>query len=132
MLELELPWPPSVNHYKKVGRIRRTKEGKLFQPRVNTLQTTNFYKAVWEKACEIDPQERIKFARSDTIMLEMYVELYPPDKRRRDVDNGLKVLLDSFMHAGLIKDDSQIARLIVWRKGIIGSGKVLVRLREYA
>ena len=37
------PWPPSVNHYKKVGQLITTKKGKTFQTRVNTQATKTFY-----------------------------------------------------------------------------------------
>lgn len=36
------------------------------------------------------------------------IDLYPPDRRRRDIDNPLKCLLDSMTHAGVYEDDSQI------------------------
>lgn len=44
--------------------------------------------------------------------LSLYGEFYPPDRRRRDLDNvGGKVLLDSLQAAGLFDDDSQIKEL---------------------
>ncbi len=41
------------------------------------------------------------------------LELYPPDNRRRDIDNTLKCLFDSFTHAGVWEDDSQVKSLTV-------------------
>jgi crossover junction endodeoxyribonuclease RusA len=40
-------------------------------------------------------------------------EFYPPDSRRRDLDNVLKCTLDSLVHAGLMDDDSQIKHIDV-------------------
>ena len=48
--------------------------------------------------------------------VELFIELYPPDNRRRDVDNSLKCLLDTFTHAGLYEDDSQICKLTVIKR----------------
>ena len=47
-----------------------------------------------------------KFSADKRIRMEVIA--YPPDKRRRDLDNLGKSLLDSLQHAGLYQDDSQI------------------------
>jgi crossover junction endodeoxyribonuclease RusA len=130
MITLELPWMPSVNHYKKVGAIITTKTGKLYQKRVNTNETKLYYWQVWSKIMGLNPAERVIFHRSATISLELCVDLHPPDKRRRDIDNGLKVLCDSLVRGGLILDDSQIHRLVVEKKSIIAQGKVVIRIQE--
>jgi crossover junction endodeoxyribonuclease RusA len=40
------------------------------------------------------------------LMVEIII--YPPDKRKRDIDNIKKALFDALQHAGLYEDDSQI------------------------
>ncbi len=40
------------------------------------------------------------------LMVEIII--YPPDKRKRDMDNIKKALFDALQHAGLYKDDYQI------------------------
>ena len=129
-LELILPWPPSVNHYKKVGRIVKTKTGKLYQQRKNTDETKTFYFLTYQQAKLQMPSEWLKFAISETISFEIDVDLHPPNKRLYDLDNRLKVLLDGLVHAHVIKDDSQITRLLVQKMDIIEHGKVIVRIRE--
>jgi crossover junction endodeoxyribonuclease RusA len=57
--------------------------------------------------------------------LRVAVFLYPPDKRRRDIDNVLKALLDGIGHMGVYQDDSQILRLEV-TKMHSGKGEVVV------
>ena len=47
MIELTLPYPPSVNHYKTVGRLTRTKTSKVYQQRINSSETHSYYHAVW-------------------------------------------------------------------------------------
>jgi crossover junction endodeoxyribonuclease RusA len=39
--------------------------------------------------------------------------LYPPDARRRDIDNYNKALFDALTHAGIWEDDSQVQRMLV-------------------
>lgn len=130
ILELNLPWPPSVNHYKKVGRIVKTKTGKLYQQRVNTNDTKKFYFDVYMLFKQMMPQEWAKLAQDETISFDLRVCLYPPNSSRYDIDNQLKVLLDSLTRAKVIKDDSQITRLYVQKCHIIEHGKVVVRLED--
>lgn len=119
MIELELPWPPSVNHYKIMGRY-------------NTPATKTFYADVWVKVCQENATKAVKSCFKSTIDLEVILTLHPPDKRRRDIDNGIKLILDSLQRSGLIADDYQISRLTVERRGIVKQGKVIVRIKEYA
>lgn len=127
---LELPWPPSVNHYKKVGRIVKTKTGKLYQQRKNTCHTEKFYFDTYILHKQSMPSEWLKFASSETIAFEVRVYLHPPNSSRYDIDNNLKVLFDGLVRAKVIKDDSQITRLYVEKCNIIEHGKVIVRIQE--
>lgn len=65
---------------------------------------------------------------SKEIKLSLGVSLHPPDKRRRDIDNPIKILLDSLQRADVFEDDNQIARLLVEKKDIIPEGKVIVTI----
>ena len=126
MIEITLPWPPNVNHYKKAGRMTRTKTGKYYQARVNTDETKHFYWQVWMAI----HKEGLKSFAGAAISVE--IDAHPPDKRKRDLDGILKVLLDSMQKGGLYDDDYQIARLLVTRCPIIPEGQVIVRIEEYA
>ena len=39
--------------------------------------------------------------------------LYPPDQRRRDIDNYNKALFDALTLTGVWEDDSQVKRMLV-------------------
>lgn len=52
---------------------------------------------------------------------------YMPDRRRRDLDNILKSLLDSLTHAGVWDDDDQVHDLRIRRGPHIG-GMVKVQI----
>jgi Holliday junction resolvase RusA-like endonuclease len=129
-IRLELHWPPSVNHYKKVGAIVKTKTGKLYQQRLNTDETKTFYFQTYMKAKDIPCVEGTKFRFRDDIALEVIVRLHPPHSKRYDLDNRLKVLLDGLVHAKLISDDAQITRLYVEKLDMIAHGKAIVTIRE--
>jgi len=106
MLQLFLPYPPSVNNYWGFSQSRRylTAKAKAFKDEVY---------------CKVIQSKVNKFGKS---YIRVAIELYPPDKRRRDIDNPLKPLFDSLVSAGLIDDDSQIQELSVVRKEVIKGG----------
>ena len=113
--EFELPWPPSVNHYyRHVGpRVLISRDGRKYREQI----VARFLN---DRAAKY------------TGPVELFIELYPPDSRRRDVDNSLKCLLDAFTHAGLYEDDSQIHRLVVTkREPMPPNGLAFVRIREW-
>jgi crossover junction endodeoxyribonuclease RusA len=43
------------------------------------------------------------------------MDAFPPDRRRRDLDNLLKPTLDALQHGGVYEDDSQVDLLVVRR-----------------
>ena len=111
MLDLELPYPPSVNHYfRMVGRrVLISREGRAFRGRVcSTLA-----------ALGVRPFEG---------PLAVQIEIYPPDNRRRDVDNTLKSLLDALQHGGAYRDDNQIVCLAIEKRQPVEGGRTIVRI----
>ncbi len=113
MIELELPFPPSVNHYyRRVGpRTLISREGRRFRERVCALLA----------AAKIPTLEGL---------LRVEIEVYPPDRRRRDIDNLQKGLLDALEHGGVYRDDSQIVRLSIEKRECVPTGRTLVRIRK--
>ena len=98
MLTVELPWPPSVNHY-----WVHTRRGTFI-----TEKGIDYRLAVQAKL----RAAKVYTPTEDRLRLD--VECYPPDRRRRDLDNILKgLLLVSLAHGGLMKDDNQVKRLTV-------------------
>jgi Holliday junction resolvase RusA-like endonuclease len=54
----------------------------------------------------------------------------PPDQRRRDISNLIKVVEDSLTLAGVWSDDEQVSLLEVVRDVIRDGGSVLVEVSE--
>ena len=58
--------------------------------------------------------------------LEVKVYLHPPNRRKFDVDNRLKPLLDALETANLYKNDNQIDKLTVIRGDVVPEGECIV------
>ncbi len=64
--------------------------------------------------------------------VEVSLDLYPPDNRRRDVDNSLKSTLDALTCARVYEDDSLIRKLTVTKNvPQPPDGLAVVRIEEY-
>lgn len=111
MIELTLPWPPTVNTYYRNfnGRSIISKKGREY--RVAVAEQVLVQRA----AKHIDHAVKVE------------IKAYRPDRRRRDLDNLLKALLDSMTHAGVMSDDALIEDLrVFWADEIGGMVKVTI------
>ncbi|WP_134871266.1 RusA family crossover junction endodeoxyribonuclease, partial [Cronobacter sakazakii] len=59
------------------------------------------------------------------------ITLYPPDARRRDIDNYNKALFDALTHAGVWEDDSQVKRMLVEWGPVIKKGRVEITISKF-
>ncbi len=112
-LRLDLPYPPSVNHYyRRVGnRTLISREGRVYRKRVCLALKDRVSQAI-------------------TGPLRVRIDVHPPDRRRRDLDNAMKALLDALQHGGAYEDDSQIDHLDIRRGAVVSNGTVTVTLYE--
>jgi Holliday junction resolvase RusA-like endonuclease len=113
VIELELPYAPSANHYyRNVGyRTLISREGRRYRESVGIILAA----------------KRIRPLRGKLLV---QIDLRPPDRRKRDVDNALKGLLDALQHGGAYEDDAQIMKLVVWKRDPVPGGKVDVVIEE--
>jgi len=111
-----LPWPPSVNHYwRHVGRrVLISREGRTFRRNVCAL--------LGGGGGARKPPAGGRIA--------LCMDAFPPDRRRRDLDNLQKATCDSLAHAGVYEDDSQIDYLGARRCKPVPGGKLIIRVHE--
>ena len=114
MLRLELPWPPTVNTATTVARGRKitSKKARDYYDHVKAIVSKN------------------RLARSIKGNLLACVTRYPPDRRKRDIDNTNKCLFDSLSKSGVIGDDSQIKISLHADADIIKDGCIVVDLYQ--
>ena len=115
MIEIKLPWSPSVNRvWRNVkGRTILSAEGRSYREAVGMLCLASKITG-----------KRILGRLSVKILVN------PPDRRRRDIDNFTKVPLDALTHAGVWMDDSQIDELYVRRLPVKKGGEITVQIEQ--
>ena len=64
--------------------------------------------------------------------IKVVAEVYPPDNRKRDLDNAWKTAGDALTKAGVWKDDFQICDLRLVRMPSRAGGQVVVHIEELA
>jgi len=113
-MELELPYPPTVNHIWRRYRNRTV---------------------LSEAGREYRSAVRVALAAQNAQMIPgsvaVAIDAHPPDRRRRDLDNTLKCLLDALQHGGVYSDDSQIDDLRIRRRERIKGGRVRVTVTPF-
>lgn len=119
MIVLTLPWPPSVNTYWRhptkgtlAGRALISEKGRAYRI-----------------AASVAMFDQLRRYPKLSGRLAVTLACNPPDRRRRDLDNVPKALLDALTHGQVILDDSQIDDLHIVRGAPVKDGCVVVSIR---
>lgn len=114
-IRLDLPYPPSVNTYWRSNGKRRyiSPAGVKFTEEVSLVVKMQKPKTFADKQVAIS------------------VMIHPRSKRKFDLDNTLKAILDALMKAGMYDDDSQIEYIEIARGEQVDGGKAVVYLYDY-
>ncbi len=114
MIILNLPFPNSANtHWRHArGRIYVSASGIKYRTKVSEYISENNLKA-------------------PNGFLELFISLHPDSKRRSDIDNRIKPLLDALQCSGFVEDDSLISKITIERMDIVKGGKCTVVVLQY-
>lgn len=114
MIILDLPWPKTINHL--YGQARNGR--RFIRPAGVKFR---------QDVCEIVSAMGVKTLEG---RVSVFIAAFPPDKRKRDLDNLLKGACDSLTHAGVYVDDSQIDDLRIIRRPVEKGGRLSVVIAE--
>jgi crossover junction endodeoxyribonuclease RusA len=111
-LYLELPWPPSKNVLSRAyrGRIILSKKAREYYEHVLSL---------------LNGQHQT--ITNDSVVV---INLFPPDRRKRDVHNYLEAIFDALEYAKILADDSLAIDVRVVKCGIRRPGMAAVTIKE--
>jgi len=118
VVTLQLPFPPSVNTYWRHVSLKGRGMATIISERGR-----KYRKEVMDFMA-MRPPHRLNSR------LEVHIKLTMPDRRRRDLDNYFKALLDALTHSGVWLDDEQIDILQVSRLEIESPGCARVEIYE--
>ena len=114
MLLLNLPYAPSVNTYWRRGRF--------------STYLSPIGREYKDKVAEYVIENRVP--KLGDARLKMTLIIRPRSKRKFDIDNLAKSVLDSLTDAGVYDDDEQIDELHIIRGEPIKNGRVVVTIEE--
>jgi len=114
MIFLTLPFPPSMNTYWRNfrGRTIISPQGRAF------------------KAAVADYVVEYRVPKLGDQKLRISMVLFPRDKRKIDIDNRIKAVLDALQDAGVFDDDFQVDELSIVRGKAIKGGGIRVIIEE--
>lgn len=112
-MEVTLPWPPSTNTiWRRFGRrIIKSKRYTEFETNASAALAELTYSTL-----EGD--------------VEVIIELYPPTRRRFDIDNYIKAVLDVLTQNRVWNDDSQVTVLHVAKGVCTDQGAAVVTINQ--
>jgi len=120
-MTITLPWPPSTNRYWRNvgGRVLISAHGRQYRQDVARIAAAGRTRGLVPRLPLAD-------------RLAVAIVAAPPDRRRRDLDNLLKSLLDAITHAGIWLDDNQVDDLRVVRAAPGQGGRVEITISPLA
>lgn len=111
MIRLNLPYPPSVNHIWRRVKNKTVLSAEARRYRKSVTDTVMLAKQTGGALAVSTTGWYLPL----TGRVAISITFVPPDRRRRDLDNCLKAVLDALTHAGVWRDDELVDRLEVVR-----------------
>ena len=115
MIDLTLPFPPAVNNITAVVRNRK----------ITSKRGRQYRKEAIEAICQQYSGEVLSGR------LDVRIVLFPPCRRKRDIDNYSKAILDAITAAGIWEDDEQVDYITIIRGEVAKGGGCQVTITAY-
>ena len=108
-----VPFPPSLNRYYRTyrGRVTIAEAGLNYRKEIDDLMYETGQQKFGNRRVSVD------------------IVANPPDRRRRDLDNMLKAVLDALEHSKIYDNDSQIDDLRIRRGEVVKDGNLEIRIK---
>lgn len=117
MIQIKLPWPPTLNTYWRAQMVK----GRL----INMLSAGG---RRYRQAAAGALLEQGVIMRGIAGRVAVHIHCCPPDRRKRDLDNLPKGILDALTAGEVWHDDSQVDDLRITRGDIAKPGYVVVSI----
>lgn len=114
MVDLILPYAPTINHYFERNRNGRLRIGQA---------GLDFRVLVWRAF-------RASGAETFTGPISISIAAVMPDRKVRDIGNLEKCTSDALQHAGVMVNDYQVRELRLWSAGVKAPGALYVRIKN--
>ena len=114
---IELPYPPSVN---KMYTNRKFDGRRLLTKIARQWKKEAFYLLKSQKPKDIF---------NKNIIFTMIV--YPPDRRKRDTSNLIKIVEDALVDSEWMIDDRYVIKHFIHKEMIVKGGKIFVSLNSF-
>ncbi|EAQ9184469.1 MULTISPECIES: RusA family crossover junction endodeoxyribonuclease [Citrobacter] len=121
-MKLTLPFPPSVNTYYRAPNKGSLKGKLLISERGRKYRKAVYSSVLWAYG---------GLPRAINIDVEVKIILYPPDNRRRDLDNYNKALFDALTNSHVWEDDQQVKRMLIEWGPVVKQGEVEITISRF-
>lgn len=126
VFKLKIDYPPMTGN----KTYRRLRSGHVYmQPQAAKYkkETVNRVKECFGEWCAQINDSVDRWIGEET-EFEVQMTVVPPDRRRRDIDNIIKIILDALEGGGVFKNDSHVGTLIVRRRPPEKPGSVYIEV----
>lgn len=114
--DVHLPYPPTFNTGWRCLAARvgaRTVARMVLSARQRT-----FRKTVRDRVLAVLADRDSPYSKLGLLPFTLEITIYPPNRRRFDLDNLAKPVLDALMAAGVFEDDSQCQTLTMTKSDV--------------
>lgn len=122
-MKIILPWPPSVNHYRRIYHVRGRRKCIV---RAVLSKEVRAYRI--EAMVAIKKQYRLHKMIEYPVIVHQW--MIPPTARRYDIDNFTKAIFDALTHNKVWLDDHLVHEHHVYKRPKQPGGAIVVSIEK--